>query len=265
MKLLVGIIIFILGLCFGSFVNMLVYRTALRYKLIKSQFLISNDQKKRSFCDYCGKQLKWYENIPVFSWLFLRGKTRCCNKKLPVSYPIVEILMGILFIINFQFLISNDKLNWFSILLSLIIIVLLVFSATFDWKYMILPDFATIILIIISFLGVLFDEPNIIPYLLSAVISAVFLLAINLATKGKGMGMGDVKFALFMGLFLGFPKIILAFYLAFILGAIYGILLILFRKANKKSQVPFGPFLILGTILVWMIGDKLLILLYSIL
>lgn len=244
---------------------MLVYRTALRYKLIKSQFLISNDQKKRSFCDYCGKQLKWYENIPVFSWLFLRGKTRCCNKKLPVSYPIVEILMGVLFIINFQFLISNDKLNWFSVLLSLIIIVLLVFSATFDWKYMILPDFATIVLVsssLVLWFSGHFGEWD---YFLSALISAGFLLILNLITKGKGMGMGDVKFAIFMGLFLGYPKIIIAFYLAFILGAIYGILLILFRKANKKSQVPFGPFLILGTILAWMIGDKLLILVYSIL
>ena len=142
---------------------------------------------------------------------------------------------------------------------------LLMFEAVFDWKYMILPDFATIILIIISFLGVLFDEPNITPYLLSAVISAVFLLAINLATKGKGMGMGDVKFALFMGLFLGYPKIILAFYLAFVLGAIYGIVLVFLKKANKKSQVPFGPFLILATILAWMMGDKLLNLVYSIL
>jgi prepilin signal peptidase PulO-like enzyme (type II secretory pathway) len=264
MEILVGIIIFVLGLCFGSFINMLIYRTAVQYKLKKIKFPISNDKKARSFCDYCGKQLKLYENIPVFSWLFLKGKTKCCHKKLSISYPVVEIIMGILFVINFQFLISNDKLNWFSILLSLLIIVFLVFSAVFDWKYMILPDFSTIILIIIVFFGVIFDEKNIISYLLSALISAGFLLILNLITKGNGMGMGDVKLAIFMGLFLGYPNIIVAFYVAFILGAIYGIGLIIFKKANKKSQVPFGPFLILGTLISWFLSEQIINLVYSI-
>lgn len=256
MEILLGIIIFVLGLCFGSFVNMLVYRTEEQYGLT-SNFQFSKSNKKRSFCDYCGRQLIWYENVPVFSWLFLKGKTKCCHKKLPISYPVVEILMGILFLYNFQFLIFNDQLNCFAVLLSLIIIVLLVFSAVFDWKYMILPDFSTVILIIIAFLGVVFDEKNIIPYLLSSLISAGFLLILNLITKGKGMGIGDVKFAIFMGLFLGYPNIALAFYVAFIVGAIYGLGLIVFKKANKKSQVPFGPFLIIGTLTAWWFGEKI--------
>jgi prepilin signal peptidase PulO-like enzyme (type II secretory pathway) len=261
MEILLGIIIFVFGLSFGSFVNMLVYRTAVRYKLIsKSKFLISN--KDRSFCDYCGKQLSWYENVPVFSWLILKGKTKCCHKKLPVSYPVTELITGLLLILNFQFLISNFQnfnLQFFLIgLISSIIVVLLMFSAVFDWKYMILPDFSTIILIIIAFLGVVFDEPNIIPYLLSALLSSGFLLILNLITKGKGMGMGDVKFAIFMGLFLGYPKIIVAFYVAFIVGAIYGLGLMVFKKANKKSQVPFGPFLILGTLVAWWWGNLII-------
>ena len=242
-------LIFILGLCFGSFVNMLVYRTALRYKLTKSKFLISND--KRSFCDYCGKQLNWYENIPVFSWLVLKGKTKCCHKKLPISYPIVELMMGILFIINFQ----NFNLEF---ILGLIIIVLLVFSLVFDWKYMILPDFSTVILIITSFLILLINKENIFLNLLTALVASGFLLILNLITKGKGMGMGDVKFALFMGLFLGYPKTIVAFYVAFIVGAIYGVALMVLKKAKRKSQVPFGPFLILGTLIAWWWGDSII-------
>ena len=260
MEILVGIIIFILGLCFGSFVNMLIYRTALRYKLTKSQFLISNDKKKRSFCDYCGKQLKWYENIPVFSWLFLKGKTKCCHKKLPVSYPVVELTTGLLFLIfNLKFEIFNQiQIFNFQFLIGLVIVVLLVFSAVFDWKYMILPDFSTIILIIISFLNLLINKENIFLNLLMALVSAGFLLVLNLITKGKGMGMGDVKLAIFMGLFLGYPKIIVAFYVAFIVGAIYGLTLMVFKKANKKSQVPFGPFLILGILIVWFWGDQII-------
>jgi prepilin signal peptidase PulO-like enzyme (type II secretory pathway) len=261
MEIFLGIIIFVLGLCFGSFVNMLIYRTARKYKLISNfKFQISKkENKNRSFCDYCGRQLKWYENIPVLSWLIQKSKTRCCHKKLPISYPIVELTMGILFLIfNFKFEIFNQiQIFNFQFLIGFVIIILLVFSAVFDLKYMILPDFSTIILIIIAFLGVVFDESNIIPYLLSALISAGFLLILNLITKGKGMGMGDVKLAIFMGLLLGYPKTILAFYVAFIVGAIYGLILMIFKKANKKSQVPFGPFLILGTFVTWWFGEKI--------
>lgn len=254
MEILLGVIVFILGLCFGSFVNMLVYRTAVRYKLKKSKFLISNDKKNRSFCDYCGKQLSWYENVPVISWLIQKGKTRCCSKKLPVAYPVVEFITGLLFLIyELRFMIyESDILFW---ILGLIIIVLLFFSAVFDLKYKILPDFSTIILIIIAFLGVVFDESNIIPYLLSALLSGGFLLILNLITKGKGMGMGDVKLAVFMGLFLGYPKIIIAFYVAFVVGAVYGLMLMILKKANKKSQVSFGPFLILGILVAWWWGN----------
>ena len=249
--------IFVLGLCFGSFVNMLVYRTAVRYKLINNYKLRINN-KSRSFCDYCGKQLNWYENIPVFSWLVLKGKTKCCHKKLPIAYPIVELMTGLLLILNFQFLISNDQLKWLTVLLSSIIIVFLVFGAMFDLKYMILPDFSTVILITVAFLGVVFDEKNIIPYLLSALIASGFLLILNLITKGKGMGMGDVKLAIFMGLFLGPQKTIVAFYVAFIVGAIWGLILMALKKAKKKSQIPFGPFLILGIFVAWWFGEKII-------
>ena len=84
---------------------MLVYRTAERYELESRKLKV--ESRKRSFCDYCGRQLKWYENIPVFSWLFLKGKTRCCGKKLPVSYPVVEFLLGFLLVI------ISIKLNYF--------------------------------------------------------------------------------------------------------------------------------------------------------
>jgi len=85
-----------------------------------------------------------------------------------------------------------------------------------------------------------------------------FLLILNLITKGNGMGMGDVKLALFMGLFLGYPKIIIAFYVAFIVGAIFGLILMFFKKATKKSQVPFGPFMILGILVAWWWGEKVI-------
>lgn len=252
-------IIFVIGLCVGSFVNMLVYRTAVQYKITNYKLRITNE--KRSFCDYCGRQLRWYENVPVVSWLVQRGKTKCCGKKLDWSYPLVEMGVGILFIItDYQLRITNyhfGAVNYWQLGIGLVIITLLVFSAVFDAKYMILPDFSTLILVIIAFLGVLFDERNILPYLVSAAGAAGFLLFLHILTKGKGMGMGDVKLAFFMGMLLGWPKVVMAFYVAFISGAIVGGAMLLIKKLKRKSLIPFGPFLILGTIVAWWWGENI--------
>jgi prepilin signal peptidase PulO-like enzyme (type II secretory pathway) len=143
-------------------------------------------------------------------------------------------------------------------IIGLVIVALLIFSAGFDLKYMILPDFSTGILIIMALLGVIFDEPNIIPYLVSAGGASGFLGLLYIVTRGKGMGMGDVKLAVFMGLFLGWPKIVVAFYLAFIGGAIAGVILLAMKKVKMKSEIAFGPFLILGTVVAWYYGDEVL-------
>lgn len=233
MDLFLKIMFFVLGLCVGSFVNMLVYRTARRYKLEKDKY--RNDQ--RSFCDFCGKQLRWYENIPVMSWVMQKGRTRCCDNPLPREYPIVEMLMGIIYVI------IGPRVE-------LVIATLLVFSTVFDLKYMILPDFSTYILIIIA---VIIGHNW-----LSGLGAFLFLLILYLITKGKGMGFGDVKLALFMGLFLGYPKIIIAFYLAFILGAIVGVTLLVTKIIKRKQPIPFGPFLILGTAIAYIYGEKIM-------
>src|SRR5574344_1750584 len=135
MEILMAIIIFILGLCFGSFVNMLVYRTAEKYKILKIKRAdtgVRPYNKNRSFCDYCGKQLNWYENVPVISWLILKGKTKCCQKKLPLSYLVVELVMGVLFVI-FYFL-GRPQESPLQFGLGLLVVVFLVFSAVFDLK-----------------------------------------------------------------------------------------------------------------------------------
>lgn len=137
------------------------------------------------------------------------------------------------------------------------------FSAVFDLKYMILPDFSTLILIIIASLGVIFDEKNLIPYLLSAMGASGLLLGLHVITKGKGMGFGDVKLAIFMGLFLGWPKVVVAFYVAFIVGAGVSVLLMVFRGVKLKSAIPFGPFLILGTVLARWWGEPIIKLLIT--
>ncbi len=256
------VIIFILGLCGGSFVNMLVYRTAERYELESRKFRVKS--KNRSFCDYCGRQLSWYENVPVISWVIQKGRTRCCDKKLSILYPIVEIMTGLLFLIfNFKFEIFNQiqNLNFqmaVHLIVGLVIITFLVFSAVFDLKYMILPDFSTIVLIFASLAVWYFKYYGQWSYFLSGLLSFGFLGILHLITKGKGMGLGDVKLALFMGLFLGYPKTVVAMYVAFLVGAGVSLLLLVFKRAKKKTLIPFGPFLILGTVVAWFGGSQIL-------
>ncbi|HPJ17144.1 MAG TPA: prepilin peptidase [Candidatus Woesebacteria bacterium] len=234
MEIYFGVIKFLLGLCLGSFVNMLTYRTALRYEITRNKLQGTN--QKRSFCDHCGKQLKWFDNVPLLSWLLLKGKSRCCDKKLSISYPLVELLLGILFLVS-------DYWLW-------PIEVFLVFSLVFDLKYMILPDFSTYILI---GWATIFNH-----FLLASLGSFLFLLILYLVTKGKGIGFGDVKLAIFMGMFLGFPKILVAYYLAFIIGAIIGVILIILKIKKRTDPIPFGPFLIGATGISWWWGDKLM-------
>jgi len=223
---------------------MLGYRTAVRYGLIKVKR--AKIKESRSFCDFCGRQLKWYENIPVVSWLIQKGQTRCCGRPLPREYPIIEILTGVAFLLifNFQFSIFNFQFSIF----NFIIISLLIFSLVFDLKYMILPDFSTYILIISALALWSLSAFGDWSYLWSMVGAFSFLLLLHLGTKGKGMGLGDVKLALFMGLFLGFPGVVVAFYVAFIVGAVVGVGLMIFKKVGRKTMIPFGPFLILGTV-----------------
>ena len=223
MEIYMGIAIFILGLCIGSFLNMSIYRLARKYKLINiKKFKINKD---RSYCDYCGRQLRWFENVPIISWVIQKGKTRCCGKNLPIQYPLLEISMGIIFILifNFQFSIFN-----------LLIASLLMFSLVFDLKYMILPDSTNFALIIVSLLF-LINKNNYYIYLLAGIGSLIFFFILNrIKIRGsEAMGMGDVKYACFMGLFLGWPNVIVAIYFAFVVGAIISIILLIFKKVKS--------------------------------
>lgn len=215
------------------------YRLARKYKLIKNKkFKIDN---KRSYCDYCGKQLHWYENVPVISWIIQRGKTRCCGKKLPIQYPLLELSMGIIFVlINFNYV-------------YLVIASLLIFSLVFDLKYMIIPDRTNLALVIIA---LIFFRNN----FLVGLGSLLFFFILNrIKIRGsEAMGMGDVKYSLFMGLFLGWPNILVAIYFAFVVGAVVSIILLIFKIVKKENPIPFGPFLIIGTIVAKIYGEQII-------
>ncbi|MDF1498393.1 MAG: prepilin peptidase [Patescibacteria group bacterium] len=260
------IFIFILGLVAGSFLNVVIYRLETEEKIV-------ND---RSRCPKCKHVLSWLDLFPVFSFLLLKGKCRYCLKKISWQYPLVEIGTGILFVLvafyfpYFSFQLLSTKLFYLLLIISALIVV-----SVFDIRHYIIPDKIIFPAIAVSLvynfvvdfvlndymrLDYVFSGNGLISVLflllfasqffntLVAAFSAFgFFLIIFLLTKGNGMGGGDVKLAFLMGLILGWPLILLAVFLSFIFGSIFGLALIFAGKKKMKSMVPFGPFLVAGT------------------
>jgi len=251
------VFVFLFGLCIGSFLNVLIYRLPRSISPIKG----------RSFCPKCKKKIFWYNNIPLLSFILLRGKCRFCHSPISWQYPLVELLTGVLFVMVVLFL-SPMQDYWMTGLLDDWIIDLLIYwflISTFivifftDLRHQIVPDEVVYPAILIAFLFLITNYQLLITnYLLSAFGAGLFFLILHLITRRKGMGLGDVKLAILMGLVLGFPKIIVALYLAFLTGALIGVILILARKKKFGEHIPFGPFLSGATIVALFWGEEIM-------
>jgi len=243
--------VFLFGLATGSFLNSIIYRLK-----TGESFLF-----KRSYCPYCKHKLNWQDLIPIFSFITLKGKCRYCKKLISLQYSLVELVTAILFVLIFKLTISNQQLTSFSILNTCFLFLVscfLIVIFVYDLKHYIIPDKIIYPAIGITFLYNIFYSYFILNTLYSAFGAAIFFLAIVLISKGRWMGVGDVKLVLFMGLFLGFPSILVALFFAFFLGAIIGIGLILTGKKTLKSEVPFGPFLVTGTFIALFLGNQII-------
>ena len=242
--------IFLLGLCVGSFLNVLVDRLPREESVIQG----------RSYCESCKKELRWYDLIPLFSYISLKGKCRYCRISLSIYYPLVEFVTGIVFVSMVILTMDNFQLNQIiTLAYNLFIASSLIVIFFTDLKYGIIPDKIIFPSIAISIIY-LFLNPQLsaLP-ILSALGAFLFFLLLFLGTRGRGMGFGDVKLAIFMGIILGFPNIIVALYLAFLTGAIVGVIIILWKKERLKgATMPFGPFLVFGTFLALVFGNYIL-------
>ena len=253
--------IFLFGLAVWSFLNCVIYR------LEKGESFL----KGRSYCPHCRHQLSWQDLIPVFSFLLLRGKCRYCQKPISRQYPLVEIITGALFSFSFFIMFQplatlfNYPMELLGSIYYLFIISFLMIIFVYDLKHYIIPDKVVFPAIAIVFLFQVFRILNFgnlnlfgIWDLGFGILPSLFLLAIILFSGGKWMGLGDFKLAILMGLFLGFPDILVALFSAFFLGAAIGIGLILAGKKKMKSQVPFGPFLVAGTFIALFWGSRII-------
>ncbi len=260
LSLLLAPIIFILGTCVGSFVNVVVMRT-----LIGEDFV-----RGRSRCDHCRRELVWYELIPLFSFLFLGGKCRTCKAKIDIMHPVVELLVGALFLwwflIGFAFFqLTSAPLQTLQAFFWLSVGVLLILIAVIDARAFIIPDEAVLLLsfLVIGYRSVLmsvgaYQSVDFARALLAAAILLAVFLFLWLVTAKRGFGFGDVKLVFPLALLMGWPNAFVGVFLAFLFGAIFGIGLLLFRRAREDRLLPFGPFLVLGTVVALLWGQSLL-------
>lgn len=263
----------VLGLCFGSFTNALVWRVHEQTLPKKKRIKVKNDQelsvlKGRSMCPHCGHTLAAKDLVPVLSWLELKGKCRYCSKPIAWQYPVVELAMAVLFALSYMFWPTdlNSALTWLQFGVWLAALVVFVALMIYDVRWMTLPNR---LVMVVTVLGVAY-------FLLAAAIGnwhgAIFRdAALSLLlffggfytlyqlSRGKWIGGGDVKLAAGLSLFCLTPgKSFLAIFLASILGTVVILPLLVMHKAKVTSKLPFGQFLLAATIIVVLFGQSLI-------
>lgn len=246
-------LLFILGLIVGSFLNVVIYRLNIAESIIFGG----------SKCPKCKTKIKWYDNIPVISFVLLNFKCRNCREKISWQYPLVEILTGTLFALaGLIFFPVFDYLAIPFLIFILFSLSLLIVITVYDWLYMEIPGIAIwmgVILVIIFnvysdwqshlFLGTSVLEARTYSGIIAAAISFVFFFSLSYFSKEKWMGMGDAYLVVFLGLLLGLPQIFYALIMGFSLGSVIGIALVIFGEKKLKSRLPLAPFLVAGTII----------------
>ncbi len=270
MELVNGFVAFVFGASIGSFLNVLIDR------LPKEESI-----NGRSHCDYCGKKIAWYDLLPIISFIFLKARSRCCKTKLSFQYPMIEIITGILFVLitnhqipitrqlsifNLQFsnvwLLNNWGLfvSWF-LFLGISSCLIVIFIS--DLKYHLISDYILLALFIFSFiLKIVISAQAGIQVIGVSIFSGLAvsfpIWLIYFISRERAMGLGDVYLSAIMGFLLGWEKGLLALYIAFITGAIFGVIAMILKHKKLKSKIAFGPFLVIGTVTMLFWGEKIL-------
>lgn len=219
----------VMGFVIGSFLNVCIYRIPLHLNIAKG----------RSFCPSCHTTLKPYDMVPIFSYLILRGKCRKCKAPISVQYPLVEALTGILFLAAFL----AHGFTIYSGLLCLFFCCLIVVSIT-DIQTMTIPDSLQVFIFILAVINIIVTPNELIEKLIGLAVISIPMLLIAAITGG--FGGGDVKLCAVSGLFLGWKLVLLGAFAGCILASCWSILLIIRKKADKKTLISFGPFLCFG-------------------
>ncbi|NMA66317.1 MAG: prepilin peptidase [Clostridiaceae bacterium] len=258
MDMLFSILLFILGMCVGSFLNVCIHRIPMGKSIVFPS----------SECTNCGEKIRSTDLIPVVSYIMLRGKCRECNNPISIQYPVVELITGLLWLVSFL------KYGFtFETVAIIFLITLLIPVAFIDLKYMIIPN-GFVITGLIGGIGVVifhalyrpiifYDSPLWYAPLIgmisaSGILFIIALIGYIIYRNDGAMGMGDVKIFLPIGLILGFKLSLLTLVFSIFLGGITSIFLLLIKKVERKSAIPFGPFIVLSSIIIGLFACEIL-------
>ena len=232
------IIIFIFGITIGSFLNVCIYRIPLGESIVTAP----------SHCMTCGWKLKWYDMVPVFSWLVLGGMCRNCKSKISVQYPIIEGVNGILYVM----ICAVNGLEWSSVIYCFMASALLVLSII-DWRTYEIPFGINVFLFVLGIAMTILDRGNLVEHLIGMICVSGLLGILYLLTGGRAIGGGDIKLMFACGLILGWKLILLAFFLGCIIGSVVHIIRMSVKKAGR--MLAMGPYLSAGILLAALWGN----------
>lgn len=243
----------LLGACVGSFISLLIERI---YKK-ESGILLG-----RSHCPACKKVLKALHLIPILSYIYLKGKCAFCKRKISPLYPTIELTSALVYLMLYLYYpmaIFHDISGMTIIVLQCYIFFALIFTFFYDLKYMIISDRILLPAIVIAFLLPTLDgyPLTFLQALAGFSIPTLFFLIQIFISNGRWLGGGDLRIGALMGAFLGVSKVLVALFSAYMLGSILCILLLTTTKLSRKSMIPFGPFLVCGTLLSFFLGDDI--------
>lgn len=245
-QILIPFFIIIYGLVVGSFLNVCIYRIPLDKSVAKG----------RSYCPNCGELIPWQRNIPLISFIILKGRCKDCHTSISIIYPLVEFLNALLWLITWLMLGFTLEALFIALLSSLLIVVSFI-----DLKHKIIPDGLVIILLILGFSNacfqIFFNNQHWSLWIIGFFAASLPLYLMGMIYR-DGMGGGDIKFMAAAGLFLGWKLILLALFIGSIYALLYALVLLISRKAIRKTQIPFGPFLSLGIITSAFVGSDII-------
>lgn len=251
---LLWILVGIFGLCVGSFLNVVIHRLPLGQSVVTP----------RSYCPHCDQKIAWYDNIPLFSFLFLRGKCRRCGQKISWHYPVVELLTLFLSVGTYYYYQNVlHYLVYFCTLMAPLIAILFI-----DLKHRIIPNVLTLPGIAVGALVHYWDAPPLwetralIDSAVGIIVGGGFLFVVawgyEKIKKREGLGGGDVKLAAMFGAFFGWQAVIMILLMASVLGSLVGLLVVAFKR-DWLYQIPFGPFLAVAAYLQLFFGRPILV------
>jgi prepilin signal peptidase PulO-like enzyme (type II secretory pathway) len=241
--------VFILGLLLGSYLNSWMWRVH------EGKWILGG----RSVCIHCNRQLNWYENVPLVSFVWLRGICRTCHESIPMDYFLVELCTAFLLVWLVYYHGTGAPTEYWYFLRDVFFVALLIVTFVYDAKY------SLVLSGVISAGAVVGLWFNIVKFgftweslSLGMAIGGGFFLLQYLVSRGRWVGGGDIRIGLMMGAWLGWPQILVALFFSYIIGATVAIPLLIFKRKNFKSEIPFGTFLAVGTFISLFWGTQIL-------